>query len=173
MADSIDGEVYWHSPDPRAVFPLYEIKTPKSVRQLLKKKQFEIKLNESFEQVVRQCAARDDSWISEEIVQSYLMLHELGYTQSVEAYRNGELVGGLYGVSIGGAFFGESMFFLESNASKVSFYSLLEILRQKGFLLLDSQYINDFTAQLGAVEIPKYLYMIFLANAISLPVSFR
>lgn len=173
MAESKNGDIYWHSPDPRAIFNIYETKPPRSVRQIIKKGTFNITFNEKFEEIIRECSKREDTWISEVIIQSYMNMHSLGHAQSVEVWHEGSLAGGLYGVTIGGAFFGESMFSGISNASKIAFYYLVERLKKLGFILLDTQYINEHTYKLGAIEIPKSLYLKLLKQAIDLPVSFR
>ncbi len=125
---------------------------------------------------MRHCAATrsDDSgtWISEEIIAAYTDLHRLGLAHSVEAYGEGELAGGLYGVAIGAAFFGESMFYLRPNASKVAFHYLIEQLRRQNFALLDSQFMNDNVRRYGAIEIPKEEYLQRLAQAVRREVSF-
>lgn len=173
MADSSEGEIYWHSPDPRAVFPIYSLKKPRSVRQLLNKNIYNFKIDCNFDSVIRQCAlSRQDTWINGIIINTYNYLNQNGIAHSVEVYRDNELCGGLYGVSIGAAFFGESMFNTEPNTAKLAFYHLIDILKAQGFLLLDSQYINHFTRQLGAEEIPKAKYMALLKEAISLKCSF-
>ena len=169
MADSKDGDIYWHSPDPRAIIPIYKVKTPRSVRQLLKRNIFEFSYNEAFEDVIIACADRDDTWISDEIINSYINLNRLGYARSFEAWQDGELVGGLYGVTIGKAFFGESMFSKVSNASKAAYYVFIEKLKEMKFLLLDTQYINKHTKSLGAVEISKKTYLDLLKNALNTP----
>jgi leucyl/phenylalanyl-tRNA--protein transferase len=119
---------------------------------------------------MRHCAAprKDDenTWISEEIIRAYSALHDMGYAHSVEAYENGQLAGGLYGVALGGAFFGESMFYLKPNASKVAFYYLIEQLKKQQFELLDTQFINDNVERYGAVEIPRDTYMQLLEKAL-------
>ncbi len=173
MAESKNGDIFWHSPDPRAIFNIYETNAPRSVRQLIKKGIFNVTFNEHFAEVITACSQRDDTWISDVIVQSYLNMHYFGHAQSIEVWHEGQLAGGLYGVTIGGAFFGESMFSNISNASKVGFFHLVERLKKLGFVLLDTQYINEHTFMLGAVEIPKALYMRILKEAIDLPVSFR
>ncbi len=168
MADS-DGTLYWYSPDPRAIIPLDTYKAHKSLRPLLNKNYFEIRFNHNFEGVMRGCAiARSDSedtWISEEIIEAYTGLNGMGLAHSVEAYLDNELVGGLYGVSIGAAFFGESMFYTQPNASKVAFHFLIQTLRQQGFELLDTQFINDNVKRFGAIEIPKANYLNLLRKA--------
>ncbi len=162
MADA-DGTLYWYAPDPRAVIPIDTYKPAKSLRPVLNRNQFEIRLNTNFEQVMRYCAqprSEDDSvWISEEIVTAYTELHRLGLAHSVETYIDNRLVGGLYGVALGAAFFGESMFHLVDNASKVAFHYLILILRNQQFELLDTQFINDNVRRYGAIEIPKADYL--------------
>jgi leucyl/phenylalanyl-tRNA--protein transferase len=172
MADEKDGEIYWHSPDPRAIIPFREIKMPRSLRQELKKKPFDFEIDKNFGDVIRACADRKDTWINEIIINSYEYLHKYKYAHSVEAYRDGQLVGGLYGVSVGAAFFGESMFSRESNASKAAFYHLVEHIKKKKFALLDTQYIYHHTELLGAIEIPKQDYLEILSEAIRMPVEF-
>jgi leucyl/phenylalanyl-tRNA--protein transferase len=168
MADS-DGVLYWYSPDPRAIIPLNAYKAPKSLRPLLNKNYFEIRIDYDFEGVMRGCAiARndsDDTWISEEIIEAYTGLNRIGLAHSVEAYLDDKLVGGLYGVSIGAAFFGESMFYTQPNASKVAFHYLIHTLRQQGYELLDTQFINDNVRRFGAIEIPKANYLNLLRQA--------
>lgn len=167
MADPETGRIHWYSPDPRAIFPIYSIKPSHSMRQILKKNIFKTKIDTNFEKVILECANRPDSWINDIIINSYINLFKLGYAHSVETYLDDELVGGLYGVSINSAFFGESMFSKVSNASKVAFYHLIEHLKQKNFILLDSQFINPHTKMLGAIEIPRSQYLKILKFAIS------
>jgi leucyl/phenylalanyl-tRNA--protein transferase len=168
MADS-DGTLYWYSPDPRAIIPLDSYKAHKSLRPILNKNYFEIRIDYDFEAVMRGCAiARnetDDTWISEEIIEAYTGLNGIGLAHSVEAYLDNKLVGGLYGVSIGAAFFGESMFYTQPNASKVAFHYLIQTLRKQGFELLDTQFINDNVKRFGAIEIPKANYLNLLRKA--------
>lgn len=168
MADS-DGTLYWYSPDPRAIIPIDTYKPPKSLRPILNKTYFEIRFNHDFKGVMRGCAVArsdsDDTWISEEIIDAYIGLNGMGLAHSVEAYLDNELVGGLYGVSIGAAFFGESMFYTQPNASKVAFHYLIQTLRQQGFELLDTQFINDNVRRFGAIEIPKFQYLSLLRKA--------
>jgi len=170
MADS-DGALYWYSPDPRAIIPIETYKPSKSLRPVLNKSYFEIRINHDFEGVMRGCASPREgdeaTWISEEIIGAYTELHHLGFAHSVETYIENQLVGGLYGVSIGSAFFGESMFHTVSNASKVAFHYLIEILKQRGFELLDTQFINVNVRRYGAVEIPKSEYIRLLKRAVS------
>ncbi|GAB4026706.1 leucyl/phenylalanyl-tRNA--protein transferase [Spirosoma koreense] len=162
MADT-DGTLYWYAPDPRAVIPIHTYKPAKSLRPVLNKNQFEIRIDTAFREVMQGCSkprSEDDSvWISDEIIEAYTSLHQMGLAHSVETYVDDRLVGGLYGVSLGSAFFGESMFHQVSNASKVAFHYLIEILRQQQYTLLDTQFINDNVRRFGAIEIPKADYL--------------
>jgi len=176
MAEA-DGTIYWYSPNPRAIIPIDTYKPSKSLRPVLNRKHFEIRVNWDFEGVMRGCSApratEEGTWISEEIIASYTALHELGYAHSVETYREDKLVGGLYGVSINGVFFGESMFSYESNASKVAFHYLIQILRMNRFVLLDTQFINDNVLRYGAIEIPREAYLDQLQQALKLKRRFN
>lgn len=176
MAEA-DGAIYWYSPDPRAIIPIDTYKPPKSLRPVLNKKIFEIRVDSDFEQTMRCCAeprvGEEGTWISEGIIKSYVALHEMGYAHSVEAWRSGLLVGGLYGVSINGVFFGESMFSKESNSSKVAFHHLIQILSANHFELLDTQFINDNVLRYGAIEIPRDEYMKRLQDGLSVRRSFN
>jgi leucyl/phenylalanyl-tRNA--protein transferase len=172
MAESREGPLYWYSPDPRAIIPLDGLRVSRSLRQLVKKKVFDIRVNTVFESVIRECAEREETWISEQIVQSYLELHRLGYAHSVETWRNEKLVGGLYGVAVGAAFFGESMFHTERDASKVALVFLVDRLREREFELLDTQFMTPHLARLGALEISKDEYVERLKHAIKKKRSF-
>jgi leucyl/phenylalanyl-tRNA--protein transferase len=172
MAESREGPLYWYSPDPRAIIPLDGLKVSRSLRQLVKKRVFDVRVNTVFESVIRECSEREETWISEQIVQSYLELHRLGYAHSVETWRNEKLVGGLYGVAVGGAFFGESMFHTERDASKVALVFLVDRLREREFELLDTQFITPHLARLGAIEISKDEYVDRLKHAIKKKRSF-
>jgi leucyl/phenylalanyl-tRNA---protein transferase len=167
-----DGEVGWFSPDPRGIIPLSAFHVPHGLKRALKKSAFEIRFNTAFEEVMRACAKRAETWISEQIVQSYLNLHRLDFAHSVEAWLGGELVGGLYGVSIQGAFFGESMFHRVPDASKIALVELVNRLNQKGFRLLDTQYVNDHLKQFGATEISRSTYMRLLKAALAVDCKF-
>ncbi|MDI9870970.1 MULTISPECIES: leucyl/phenylalanyl-tRNA--protein transferase [Flectobacillus] len=175
MADT-DGSLYWYSPDPRAIIPIDTYKPAKSLRPILNKNLFDIHINRDFEAVMRHCAlprnGEPETWISEEIIQAYCDLHQMGMAHSVEAYVGDRLVGGLYGVAIGGVYFGESMFYLEPNSSKVAFHYLIENLRKQQYELLDTQFINDNVKRYGAIEIPREDYLILLRKAIQQPRSF-
>ena len=172
MADPDLGRILWHRPEQRGVIPLDRVKISRSLRKEIERNTFTITTDQAFRDVIAACADREDTWISEEIVDAYTQLHELGHAHSVEAWFDDNLVGGLYGVSIGGAFFGESMFSRKSNASKVAFAHLVYRLNSHGYRLLDTQYVNDFTASLGAIEIPDVVYQMLLADALHAPCSF-
>jgi leucyl/phenylalanyl-tRNA--protein transferase len=173
MADE-DGEIYWFSPDPRCVFPLDQFHVPRTVRQIIRRGQFEIHFDAAFDQVIAACADRPEgTWISAEIMAVYRTLHRQGLAHSVESWQAGELAGGLYGVALGGAFFGESMFTRVANASKVALVGLVEHLRQRGFVLLDTQWKTPHLARFGAAEIPRREYLRRLRLALSLPCRFE
>lgn len=164
-----DGEIGWFSPDPRGVIPLDTFHVSARLARVARSGRFEVRIDTSFEAVMRACAERPDdgTWISEEIVKSYLALHRLGLAHSVETWRQGQLVGGLYGVSLGGAFFGESMFHRETDASKVALVILVDRLNRRGFTLLDTQWLTPHLEQFGALEIPRKEYLQRLALALS------
>ncbi len=161
-----DNEIFWFKPDMRGVIPLPEFHVSKNLRRLYKRQHFELRINGDFEGTMRGCAERDDTWISEDIIASYCKLNEMGYAHSFEAWREGKLVGGLYGVAIGKAFFGESMFHRETDASKIALVFLVDFLKTNDFKLLDTQYINDHLLQFGAKEIPDVEYEVLLAEAL-------
>lgn len=153
------GEIAWFSPDPRAIIPIDDgFHVPHGLRRTLRKGGFEIRIDAGFEEVMRRCAVREDTWINEEIIESYGNLHRLGHAHSVEAWRDGQLVGGLYGVAIGGAFFGESMFHEVTDASKVALHALVTRMRERGFSLLDTQWLTPHLRSLGAMEIARATY---------------
>lgn len=169
MYEELYNAVLWHCPDPRAVIDIYNPKPmSRSLKRNIVKFEYEVGYDTQFENVMRKCADREETWIIEKMVGAYTELHRLGFAHSIETYFEGELVGGLYGLTIGGAFFGESMFSTKTDASKFAFNKLIENLREKEFILLDSQYINDFTQSLGAVEIPLNNFKRTLAKAIKL-----
>ncbi|MBM3860618.1 MAG: leucyl/phenylalanyl-tRNA--protein transferase [Verrucomicrobia bacterium] len=174
MAVNQQPAIGWFSPDPRAVIPLDDrFHIPHGLRRALKKNRFAVTFDQGFESVIRECAHRPDgTWISDEIIESYCHLHRIGFAHSVETRLENKLVGGLYGVHIGGAFFGESMFHRETDASKVALVMLVERLRDRGFVLLDTQWQTPHLAQFGAEEIPRRDYLRRLRQAISLPCAF-
>ena len=167
MSDSL-GIIRWYSPDPRAIFELNDFKPARSLRKAVESGRFEIRLDTAFDAVIAACGERDEgTWISPTISRLYRALHRMGVAHSVEAWANGELVGGLYGIALGGAFFGESMFHRATDASKVALVALIERMRQRGFTLLDTQFITHL-ARLGAIEIPRDEYLERLAEALRL-----
>ena len=172
-----DGEHYWHDPDPRAIFQLDALRPDRTTRRLLRSGRFRCTINEAFERVIRACAdpalpTHEGTWISEEMILAYTGLQRAGRAASVEVWENDELVGGIYGVHLGGAFFGESMFSRVSGASRIAFHHLVAHLQARGFILFDTQYINPHTALLGAIEIPRGLFKERLATALSLRTRF-
>ena len=173
MGDPTTGDIQWHRPDPRAIIPLEDVRVSSSLRATIRKGLFTITVDTAFHEVITACADRPDCWITPTVIDAYTELHHLGLAHSVESWHEGRLVGGLYGVALGGAFFGESMFSRMNDASKVSFVALVQRLRERDFSLLDTQYINDFTASLGAIEISDSLYQRMLEACIDDDVSFR
>ncbi len=172
MADSRRGRIRWYSPDPRAVIPLESFHVPRSLRRTIRRGLFDVRVNTAFRAVIRACAERPETWISDEIVRAYEALHALGLAHSVETWQGERLVGGLYGVALGGAFFGESMFSRVTDASKVALVALVERLRARGFTLLDTQFLTPHLARFGAVEIPRGEYLRRLAAALRLECRF-
>lgn len=171
MADRY-GRVEFYRSDPRSVLELDSLHVSKSLGRAVRKGVYEVWIDRNFEGVIRACARRPETWISEEIIRGFKMLHERGKAHSVEAYRDDELVGGLYGVTLGGAFMGESMFSRMRDASKVCLVYLVERLKEREYVLLDCQIQNDHLASLGAVEIPEKEYLKRLEEALKLPRSF-
>ncbi|MCH2144743.1 MAG: leucyl/phenylalanyl-tRNA--protein transferase [Phycisphaerales bacterium] len=181
MADPDEGVIEWFRPDPRGILPLDTVHVPRSLQRRVRSGRFEVSVNRSFEEVLRACAvprsAENGSWMVEDLLSAYLELYERGFAHSVEARRDGMLVGGLYGVQVGSAFFGESMFSRPesggTDASKVCLVHLVERMRARGFMLLDTQFVNDHLQQFGCIEIPAAEYDIMLAEAIRQPRSFH
>jgi leucyl/phenylalanyl-tRNA--protein transferase len=167
-----DESIAWFSPDPRAIIPLEDFHVPHALRREWRRKVFEIKVDNRFAEIIRACAKRKDTWINREIIESYERLHELGYAHSVEAWSKDRLAGGLYGVAIGGAFFGESMFHRVTDASKIALVALVEHLRARKFALLDTQWVTPHLARFGAIEISRNHYLRLLRSAVELPRKF-
>jgi len=166
------GGIEWFSPNPRGILPLDRFHVPARLQRVIRQGRFEIRIDAAFEPVMRACAARDDTWISDEIVESYVALHRLGFAHSVEAWRAGRLVGGLYGVALRGAFFGESMYHEETDASKVALAALIDRLRARHYVLLDIQWVTPHLEQFGAVEVPRRRYLKLLAESLRLDCQF-
>jgi leucyl/phenylalanyl-tRNA--protein transferase len=167
-----NGDIAWFSPDPRGIIPLDAFHIPHGLKRTLRKREFQVRLNAAFERVIRACAERRETWISEEIIDSYINLHRIGFAHSVEAWLDNELAGGLYGVSVNGAFFGESMFHKVPDASNVALVGLVNHLNQRGYRLLDTQYVTSHLVRLGAIEIPRSKYMRLLKQALALDRTF-
>lgn len=166
-----ERDIRWFSPDPRGIIPLDAFHVPRRLARVVRRGVFRIEINRRFEDVIRGCALadRDDeggTWIDDEIFESYCAMHEAGYAHSVEAWIGDRLAGGLYGVALGGAFFGESMFHEVTDASKVALVALVERLRERDFTLLDTQWTTPHLEQFGAVEIPRARYLRMLAVAL-------
>ena len=167
-----DESIQWFSPDPRAILPLEDFHVPHALRRLARKKAFETTINTAFSKVIEACAKREDTWINLEIIESYTRLHVLGCAHSVEAWKEGALAGGLYGVAVGGAFFGESMFHHVTDASKIALVALVQHLRARKFALLDTQWLTPHLQQFGGVEISRNQYLRLLHRAVDLPSKF-
>jgi leucyl/phenylalanyl-tRNA--protein transferase len=164
-----DGTTRWYTADPRGVLPLEHFHIPHTLRQTLRQRKFEIRVNHDFEATMRACMTTrpDGSWISEPLISVYARLHELGFAHSVEAWHDGELAGGLYGVSLGAAFFGESMFHYQRDASKVCLVHLVQRLRERNFELLDTQANTDHLKRFGCVDISAADYLKRLRTALA------
>jgi len=168
-----DGRIAWYSPDPRAILPFDAFHISRTLRQRWRQGRFDIRIDADFEGVMRACADRDEgTWISEPIVRAYCTLQRMGLAHSVEAWQADGLVGGLYGVSLGGAFFGESMFHRVTDASKVALVHLVERLRDRGYVLLDVQFATPHLERFGAVEIPRAEYLRRLRGALQIDCRF-
>ena len=166
------GRISWHEPETRAILPLDDrFHVARNLRRLIQSQRFEIRFDSAFQEVISACASpgprREITWLSAEMIAAYCRLHRLGYAHSFEAWRDGRLVGGGYGVAIGGLFAGESMFTRESNASKVALVHHTERLRERGFRLCDAQILNDHTRQFGAIEVLSAEYRELLAQALA------
>jgi leucyl/phenylalanyl-tRNA--protein transferase len=171
-----DEPLTWWSPDPRAIFEINSFRPPKRLESKLRQKLFEVTIDRDFRSVIRACAdpapGRDSTWISRRFVEAYVELHRQGHAHSVESWRNGRLVGGIYGVAINGFFAGESMFHRETDASKIALCHLMDHLRARKFDLFDTQVLSPLTARLGAIEIRRHDYLKRLATALHNPTSF-
>lgn len=161
-----EGGIDWYCPDPRAIIPFESVLPGRTMQRLMRNERYRLTLDTSFTDVMRACGEREETWINDEMVAAYTALHQVGCAHSVEAWDGERLVGGIYGVSIGAVFFGESMFTKSDNAGKAAFHHLMGHLRKRGFMLFDSQIINDFTRTLGAVEIPFADFQARLARAV-------
>ena len=178
MSESFDDpNIYWINPKKRGVIPINDFKISKNLKNEIKKKKYLITINKNFNAVIKNCAKktknRPSTWINKEIIKLYSNLHKIGHAHSIEAWQKNRLVGGLYGVSLGSAFFGESMFSIVSNSSKVCLVYLLANLKIKGFRLLDTQFINPHLKKLGAIEISRKKYLKMLGNSLKKNANFN
>ncbi|MBX9571293.1 MAG: leucyl/phenylalanyl-tRNA--protein transferase [Candidatus Obscuribacterales bacterium] len=175
MGDSAhpNAPVRWYAPDPRCILDIENFHTPKRLARTYRQGKFECRVNSAWSNVLRLCAARDSTWITEDIYRVYTELHRQGLAHSVEVYSEGKLAGGLYGVSLGGAFMGESMFHIVTDASKIALIFLVERMKERGFTLLDCQFMTEHLSKFGAINIPQSEYMARLQHALELDVKFN
>ena len=177
MAESRNGtNIFWVDPEVRTILPFADFRVPRSLRKTVRRGPFEVRYDTAFARVIQACAevtpARRDTWINDEIIAAYSALHELGHAHSVECWRGGKLVGGLYGVALGGAFCGESMFSRYTDASKVALVHLVARLKLGGFTLLDVQFVTDHLRRFGVAEIPARQYLRRLGEALEVSAAF-
>jgi leucyl/phenylalanyl-tRNA---protein transferase len=177
MADDA-GTISWYSPDPRGILPLDTFHVPSRLQRTIRQSPLQVRIDTAFAEVMRACAEAEresedsGTWISDEIIDSYCELHALHHAHSVEVWHGDRLVGGLYGVALGGVFFGESMFHTVTDASKIALVALIERLRSRGFTLLDTQWVTPHLKQFGAIEIPRPDYLKRLDDGLQLEVKF-
>jgi leucyl/phenylalanyl-tRNA--protein transferase len=164
-----EDPVIWWSPDPRCIIEFESFHIPKRLAATIRKKPFEITINEAFEEVIFGCSERreEGTWLTDSMIEAYLELHEAGHAHSLECWAGDELAGGIYGVGVGGLFAGESMFYRRTDASKVALVHLVERLKERGYELFDLQILNEHTAQFGAVEIPRSDYLARVQKAVA------
>ena len=167
-----DPEIFWVEPRERGLLPLDRFHISRSLARRLRAEPFALTLDTDFDGVVAGCAGRESTWINAEIAASYGRLHRLGHAHSVEVWEGAELVGGVYGVAIGAAYFGESMFSHRTDASKIALAYLTRHLARQGFVLFDTQFLTPHLASLGAIEVPAAVYKARLARAIAIPADF-
>jgi leucyl/phenylalanyl-tRNA--protein transferase len=169
MPDGPKQLIRWYRPDPRAILPLTAFHASRSLIKKIRRADYEWSLNRAFTEVMTKCADRPDTWINQEFIVKYTRLHQIGYAHSLEIWCSSQLIGGVYGVAIGGAFFAESMFHRETDASKLALFHLVEQLKIAGFALLEVQFLTSHLASLGAITISDQIYMERLGQAIRLP----
>ncbi len=173
MGDDKSPGIEWYSPDPRGIIPLDTFHVPSRLQRVIRQERFTIRIDTAFDTVIRACADRGETWITRDIIDTYTELHRLGFAHSVEAWAGDQLAGGLYGVSLRGVFFGESMFHHATDASKVALAALVERLRSRDYLLLDTQWVTPHLLQFGAIEIPRVRYLRLLTRALDRVCTFR
>jgi leucyl/phenylalanyl-tRNA--protein transferase len=164
--------ILWWSPDPRAIFEFGRFYLSRRLIRTIRSGKFRLTINQAFTEVMHGCAEREQTWITADMIAAYTHMHRLGHAHSIEVWLGDHLAGGIYGLALGGAFFGESMFHRVSDASKIAMAYLLEYLQVRGFGLFDTQVLTEHTARLGAIEIPRSEYLARLKKALALPVSF-
>ena len=162
-----DGEVEWFQPRRRALFPIEGVHVSRSLSKVIKKSEFEVRFDTAFEQVMRSCLRPDGNWISEDFIRVYTIIHHEGWGHCAECWKDGDLVGGLYGIALGTCFCAESMFHRKTNASKVALWAMVEKCRELGFTIFDAQIMNPHLKSLGAYEIPHLEYMAELREALA------
>jgi leucyl/phenylalanyl-tRNA--protein transferase len=172
MADH-DGTIHWYAPEPRAILEHEDLHISRSLRATLRKGIYEVRMDTAFEAVIRLCGAREETWINEAFIATYTYLHYAGLAHSVEAWKDGVLAGGLYGVSLRAAFMGESMFSRATDASKVCLVALVEHLKTRGYVLHDTQFLTPHLESLGVTEIPRDAYEQRLREALQLRCSWE
>lgn len=163
-----DGEVQWFQPRRRALFPIEGIHVSRSLQKVIRRGDFEVRFDTSFEQVMRACLRPDGNWISEDFIRVYTLIHHEGWAHCAECWQDGELVGGLYGIALGGCFCAESMFHRQTNASKVALWAMVDKCRNLGFTLFDAQIMNPHLRSLGAYEVSHLEYMRMLEEALDI-----
>lgn len=166
MVDEETFETGWFQPKQRCLFPIEGIKTSHSLQKTIRQNRFEVKFDTSFQQVIENCRRPEGNWINEDFIRVYTKIHEQGWAHCAECWKNENLVGGVYGIGIGGVFFAESMFHRETDASKVALHALVETCRAKGFVLFDAQIMNPHLRSLGAFEISNREYQSRLRQAL-------
>ncbi len=178
MSESADDpQIFWVRPEMRGIIPLESFRVPRSLKKLIRKNPYEIRIDTDFHGVISGCAepaqGRKTTWINDPIRDAYYQLFKRGYCHTVEAWQSGKLVGGLYGVTLGRAFFGESMFTRQPDASKICLVKLVELLLERGYVLLDTQFTTDHLKRFGAIDIPQRRYEKLLAQALEGDAAFR
>lgn len=171
MGEEDTSEIQWFNPDPRAVLPLDRFHCPRSLRRRIARGGYEVRRDFAFRAVMEGCAERESTWITDDFFTAYETLHSLGFAHSMEIWREDRLIGGTYGVQLGAAFFAESKFHRETDASKLALFHLVEHLNRQGFDLLEVQFVTAHLSRLGAVEIPRSQYLTQLAKAMQKDVS--
>ncbi|MEZ4629441.1 MAG: leucyl/phenylalanyl-tRNA--protein transferase [Deinococcales bacterium] len=176
MTDPRDGYTYWYDPNPRTIIPLDTFHVPRRLERTIRQNKFEVRFNTAFSEVLHKCAEprpkREETWLSPELIKIYEVFHEQGLAHSVETWQNDSLVGGVYGIALGGFFAGESMFSRVTDSSKVALVTLLRHVKSRGYQLFDVQFSTSHLKRFGAVEMPRFIYKKRLAEALKLSCQF-